>query len=108
MAGDVDQPHPALARRDLAQSRLVREIRCIRVPDRHRPVVPDDAVGVVLGAATLVGRHFPVQIERARLDAEMHALRTRLEQMIERRRQDVLPGMLLAEVLPPHAVDRLR
>ena len=82
------------------------EVRRIRVPDRHGPVVPHDAVGVVLGTTTFVGRHFPMQIERARLDAEMHAVRARREQVIEGRRQDVLPGMLLAEILPPHAVDR--
>ena len=35
----------------------------------------------------------------------MDALRTRLEQMVERGRQDVLPRVLLAEVLAPDAVD---
>ena len=100
-SGDVDQPHAALAGRRLAQARLVGEIGCVGVADRHRPVVPHDPVGVVLGAAALVSRHFPMQVERARLEPEMDALGPRLEQVIERGRQDVLPRVLLAEVLSP-------
>ena len=101
---DVDQPQRAPARRFLAQ-RQPRRLRRVREPDRHRPILPDDPVRFRFRGRNLGRRHLAREIDRRDGRAEMKADRPRAEQLVERRRQHVLSGVLLHVVEPPGPVD---
>ena len=104
---DVDQPQRSLALRLLPQ-RQRRDLLRAGEPDRHRPVLPDDAVGFVLGARDLGRVELAREIDRRGLGAEMETLGPRAEQPIERGRQHVLAGVLLHVIEAPRPVDRPR
>ena len=103
-AFDVDEAKRSLAERLLSQ-REIRRVLFGREPDGHRPIFPDDAVGLGLGRGDLDGAHLAREIDRRRLRAEMKAHRPDVEETIERRRQHVLAGMLLHVVEAPAPVD---
>ncbi len=99
-----DDPQHAPARRFLAQ-RQPRRFVGPGEPDRHRPILPDDAIGVRFGFRDLGGRHLAVQIDRRRGRAEVEADRAHLQRAIERGRQHVLAGVLLHVVESPCPID---
>jgi hypothetical protein len=71
----------------------------------HRAVRPHHTIGFVNGGRHLAGRYLARDIDRARVGAEMEALRPVREQPVERRRQHVLARVLLHVIEAPGPVD---
>ncbi len=101
---DVDQAERAFARGFLAQ-RQRRDLVRPGEADRHRPVFPDDPVGLVFRARDLRRRQLAGEVDRRVVRAEVKTLRPGAQQAIERRRQHVLPRVLLHVIETARPVD---
>jgi hypothetical protein len=73
--------------------------------DRHRTVFPHHAVGISLGFANFIGSDLSREIDGRRQLPHVETLGAHAEEAIERRRQHVLPGVLLHVIEPPRPVD---
>ena len=102
--GDLDEAQQPLALGLLAE-RKPRGVFGGGEPHRHRPVVPDDPVGLGLGGLDLLGGEDLVEVDRAGVGPEVEAHRPRLEQPVEGGRQHVLAGVLLHVIESPGPVD---
>jgi hypothetical protein len=102
---DVDQPERAAAKR-LFPQRQARRLVCVGEPDRHRPILPDEAVRVGFRGRNLRRRQLARHVDRRRLGAEMKAHRAHAKQFVDRRRQHVLAGVLLHVIEAPRPIYR--
>jgi hypothetical protein len=102
---DVDHPQLATALWFLTQWKA-RRLVCRDEPDRDRSILPDDAIGLVFGTGNLERRDFACEIDCGAGRPQVEALRSYFEEVVERRRQHVLPGVLLHVIETPPAVDR--
>ena len=104
-AVDVDEPKLPFPPRLLAE-RHPRRIGGVGERNLHRPIFPDDSIGLVLGGGDVARRQLAREVDRRHGCAEVKADGPDVEQMIERRGQHVLSRVLLHVIEPPRPVDR--
>ena len=105
VAVDLDHAERSAAARLLAQ-RQRGGLGVGHEPDADRTVLPDDAVGFGLRRGNRLGGQVDGEVERGHDGAEVKADGAGLAEPVERRRQDVLPGVLLHVIEPARPVDR--
>ena len=100
----VDDPERAASLGLLAQRQRGR-LGFADEPDPDRAVLPDDAVGLGFPRRNRRGGQIDRQVHRGDDRAEVEPHRARVVQTIERRREEVLAGVLLHVIEPAPAID---
>ena len=76
------------------------------MPNRHWPILPDDLVRKIDGLLnSLVGRIIKSHIDFAFVLKHAEAVRWRVEQLYERRRENVLACVLLQVIEPAQPIN---
>ncbi len=104
VVGDVHEAqHPGAS--GLLAQRQRRRLLGGDEPHAHLAVLPHHTVGVVFGGGDLLRRHRTAEVDGGARAAEMEAFSARPADRLERRRQHVLPGVLLHVVESTRPVD---